>query len=530
MSFFNSTLTKEVKDTSNASASTSQSHHNQEEKENYHVLVSSLKKIQTLGDLQSTADKKKAVQGLLETIRSTFGWDYGAYWEVNNKGNALLFSVKSGQLSSEFDTVTENVTFEKGQGLNGRAWQDGRLIYVRHLNELNESSRRDACQRSGVQWAVAFPIRVNNRIIGTIEFFSKENAEVSDQRLATIEALSTAISFVFERIESSLQELHGAECLNAVQRLFSLIAGVHNKEEVITTALNGIKEAFGWDYASFWRYDGSQNALIFEKESGSVNPQFAQITRSTTFSRGVGVNGRAWASDDVLFIPDLADVNDCARAPAARQAGVKSGNVFPIVVQGHIVGAFDFFSTHYLLDTEKRRNAMKNIRFLLEQTLEKFGKTDLQQEAALASREIAENMNRAAQMAENTRSQGFHTQEVMEALIHSAVEINSIVSLIQSIASQTNLLALNATIEAARAGDAGKGFAVVADEVKALAGKSAEATQNIQTQVLAIQEKTTQASKAIEEIITMVGDISAANSSVAAAVEEQNVIINNLAN
>jgi methyl-accepting chemotaxis protein len=173
---------------------------------------------------------------------------------------------------------------------------------------------------------------------------------------------------------------------------------------------------------------------------------------------------------------------------------------------------------------------MKNIRFLLEQTLEKFGKADLQQEAALASREIAENMNRTAHMAENTRSQGFHTQEVMEALTNSAVEINSIVSLIQSIASQTNLLALNATIEAARAGDAGKGFAVVADEVKALAGKSAEATQKIQTQVLAIQEKTTQASKAIEEIISMVGDISAANSSVAAAVEEQNVIINNLAN
>jgi len=57
--------------------------------------------------------------------------------------------------------------------------------------------------------------------------------------------------------------------------------------------------------------------------------------------------------------------------------------------------------------------------------------------------------------------------------------VGKVASEISAIAKQTNLLALNATIEAARAGEAGRGFAVVAHEVKALAGKTALATQDI---------------------------------------------------
>jgi methyl-accepting chemotaxis protein len=135
--------------------------------------------------------------------------------------------------------------------------------------------------------------------------------------------------------------------------------------------------------------------------------------------------------------------------------------------------------------------------------------------------EIARQVQESSRIAGEAVSQAQKTDARIGELSAAASRIGDVVKLITAIAEQTNLLALNATIEAARAGEAGHGFAVVAQEVKALASQTAKATDEIGTQIGAMQAATQDSVGAIKEIGETIGRIANIATTIAAAVEEQ---------
>jgi methyl-accepting chemotaxis protein len=135
------------------------------------------------------------------------------------------------------------------------------------------------------------------------------------------------------------------------------------------------------------------------------------------------------------------------------------------------------------------------------------------EEISSSVREITRQVGEAGRVAAEAVRQTQQTDASIGELSLATNRIGDVVKLITAVAEQTNLLALNATIEAARAGDAGKGFAVVAGEVKALASQTAKATEEIISQISAIQSITQQSVGNIKEIshtITRISEISAA--------------------
>jgi methyl-accepting chemotaxis protein len=144
------------------------------------------------------------------------------------------------------------------------------------------------------------------------------------------------------------------------------------------------------------------------------------------------------------------------------------------------------------------------------------------EELSASIAEISRQLERTKHEVSDAVSVSQSTDAEIAALSQAAQKIGDVVELIRDVAAQTNLLALNATIEAARAGAAGRGFAVVASEVKSLAVQTARATEEISSQIQAVQTSARDAVEAIGLIATRMDEVNGSTSAVVASVEQQN--------
>ncbi len=143
--------------------------------------------------------------------------------------------------------------------------------------------------------------------------------------------------------------------------------------------------------------------------------------------------------------------------------------------------------------------------------------------------EVSTRVGESATMTDEASRGAEHATGTVSKLADSAQTIGEVIRMISDIAEQTNLLALNATIEAARAGEAGRGFAVVASEVKSLANQTAKATEQISSQILAMQDDTNAVVGSIEEIGRVIQMLNESAGSIAAAVEQQHAATQEIA-
>lgn len=124
----------------------------------------------------------------IRIICESQGWEIGEIWLRDDKDD-LLKCVEiwyaSGIKLSKFEKIGRNTALQKGEGLQGKAWQEGRPIWVSDIGSSELLLRSHEAKQAGICSAIAVPIMYQDKLYGVIDFGSKIHLQ-PDQALLHI--------------------------------------------------------------------------------------------------------------------------------------------------------------------------------------------------------------------------------------------------------------------------------------------------------------------------------------------------------
>jgi len=139
------------------------------------------------GALSRSSDLRQAAPLIVQAVCDELGWDCGACWTEDPSCDALVCVGTWGQPGAAIETFLEATRSIRQTGTQGglvrRAWLSGDPVWLRDV--ASEPSFRRAMQaaKAGLHGAFAFPITAAGRVLGVVEFFSHDVAELDAELL-----------------------------------------------------------------------------------------------------------------------------------------------------------------------------------------------------------------------------------------------------------------------------------------------------------------------------------------------------------
>jgi PAS domain S-box-containing protein len=126
-----------------------------------------------------------------------------------------------------------------------------------------------------------------------------------------------------------------------------ILSGSRDFIESAGRILKATCDSLDWEVGALWRVDPAANVLRFVEichASEMKTPEFDQLTRRSTFEKGVGLPGRIWSSGEPDWIDNVVADTNFLRGHVAAREGLHGAFGFPIKLGEDVLGVVEFFS------------------------------------------------------------------------------------------------------------------------------------------------------------------------------------------
>ncbi|GAC1438756.1 MAG: hypothetical protein NVS1B11_34970 [Terriglobales bacterium] len=213
------------------------------ENRNFNEISSGITKIFAEGP--STVSVTKAT---LQLLADRLGWDVAAFWIVND----LLVVLECADFYARreavqnFETVTRARQFYCGEELPGLAWLTREPVHIPVLSENRNFPRAWIAKGEKLISGMAFPLYAGKRVLGAIEFFSRQVRDVTPGTREFLCALGGQIGMYLERLSAGIMFEAATAEFHLVAQASSLAIFTVNEHSDVLFANNAVETIFGY--------------------------------------------------------------------------------------------------------------------------------------------------------------------------------------------------------------------------------------------------------------------------------------------
>jgi PAS domain S-box-containing protein len=167
---------------------------------------------------QSTSIEEAAPR-ILQGVAEAMGWDTGTLYLIDERAGHLACQDLWHRAAAElgpFAEQTRTKRFASGDALPGRPWASGNPEWIEDVREDPDFSRAAAAREAGLRGGFAFPITIGGRVIGVMEFLTRDPGVNDPDLVATAAILGSQIGQFIERTRAERARLESEARTSAI--------------------------------------------------------------------------------------------------------------------------------------------------------------------------------------------------------------------------------------------------------------------------------------------------------------------------